>query len=178
MFRLEVDTEINLIFLQESLAEDLFGLIDSDREYLNKWLPWPSHTKTIEDSKSFIKNSIIKFAEGKSMICAIEYVGKIVGVVGYNSIVKEVKKVEIGYWISSQYQGKGIITRSCSRLIRYAFDELEFEKVQISVATENVASRKVCERLGLKLEGVIKNSENLHGNIVDHAIYGICASET
>ena len=40
-------------------------------------------------------------------------------------------------------------------------------------ATENLASRAICERLGMKLEGIISNAENLNGRIVDHAIYGL-----
>ena len=173
LFKLNVDSEINLVFLHESLATELFNLVDSDREYLSVWLPWPPFIKKIDDTKSFIKSSIIDFAEGKSMVCAIEYREEIVGVVSYNKILKSLKKVEIGYWLSSKYQGKGIITKSVECLINYAFDKLEMEKVQIAVATENYPSQKVCERLGFKSEGVIKNSENLHGKIVDHIIYGI-----
>jgi len=178
IFRQEVDSEINLIMLQDSLAENLFQLVDSDREYLNKWLPWVNHTKSVKDTKVFIKNSIIDFAEGKSIIVAIEYCNKIVGVTGYNTIDKDLKKVEIGYWISSKQQGKGIVTKSCNKLIQYAFNELEIKKVQISVATENIKSRKICEILGMKLEGIIKNSEKIHGKIIDHAIYGICKNKT
>ena len=170
---LKVDSKINLVILNESLAENLFELVDSDREYLNIWLPWPPSIKKIEDTKLFIKNSIIDFTEGKAMVCAIEYQKKIVGVVSYNKILKSLKKVEIGYWLSSKYQGNGIITKSVEYLIKYAFDKLEMEKVQIAVATENQPSQKVCERLGLKSEGIIKNSENLHGKLVDHIIYGI-----
>lgn len=178
LFRQEVDSEINLIMLQESLAEKLFQLVDSDREYLNKWLPWVNHTKTVNDTKVFIKNSIVDFAEGKSMNLAIEYLNEIVGVTGYNTIYKDLKKVEIGYWLSSKQQGRGIITKSCTKLIQHAFNELDIEKVQISVAAENIKSRKVCEKLGFKLEGIIKNSEKLHDKIVDHAIYGMYKIKT
>lgn len=177
LFRHEVDSEVKLVFLQESLAENLFKLIDSDRDYLSEWLPWPPLTKSMEDEKTFIKSAIIAFAEGKSMACAIEYLGQIVGVIGYNKIDKSLSKVEIGYWLSSKFQGKGIVTRACKYLIQYAFDGLNIEKVQISVATGNKASRNICERLGLTLEGVIRNYENLHGEIVDHAVYGIRADE-
>lgn len=109
---------------------------------------------------------------------AIEYFNEIVGVTGYNTIHKDLKKVEIGYWLSSKQQGKGIITRSCNKLIQYAFNELDIEKVQISVAAENIKSRNVCERLGFKLEGIIKNSEKLHDKIVDHAVYGLYKNKT
>ncbi|WP_432454898.1 GNAT family N-acetyltransferase [Agarivorans sp. QJM3NY_29] len=67
------------------------------------------------------------------------------------------------------------MTRVCKKLIDIAFDELQMHKVEISAATENLASRAVCERLGLKLEGVISNAENLNGRIVDHAIYALHA---
>lgn len=160
--------------MHESLATELFNLVDSDREYLNTWLPWPPSIKKIDDTKSFIKSSILDFAEGKSMVCAIEYREKIVGVVSYNKILNSLKKVEIGYWLSSKYRGKGIITKSVECLINYAFDRLGMEKVQIAVATKNYPSQNVCKRLGLKSEGVIKNFENLHGKIVDAIIYGIC----
>lgn len=50
--------------------------------------------------------------------------------------------------------------------------------MQISVAAENIKNRKVCEKLGLKLEGIIKNSEKLHDKIVDHAIYGMYKIKT
>lgn len=173
LFKLNVDSEINLVFLHESLAPELFNLVDSDREYLNTWLSWPPFIKEVKDYKLFIKNSIVNFAEGKSMSCVIEYKNEIVGVVHLSKILNSLKKVEVGYWLSSKYQGNGIITRAVKKLIEYAFNELKMEKVEISVATENHPSRAVCERLGFKNEGNITNSENLHGKIVDHVIYGL-----
>ena len=173
VFKLSVDSEIKLVFLTEVLAETLFKLVDSDRDHLSRWLPWPPYIKKVEDTSLFIKDSIVNFAEGRGMVCAIEYRGEIVGIISYNKILRSLKKVEIGYWLSSRYQGRGIITRSVEFLITYAFEQLEMEKVEIAAASENQPSRKVCERLGFKLEGIIKNSENLHGKLVDHAIYGI-----
>lgn len=173
LFKLNVDSEINLVFLHESLATELFNLVDSDREYLNTWLSWPPFIKEVNDFNSFIKNSIVNFAEGKSISCAIEYENKIVGIIHLSKILNSLKKVEIGYWLSSKYQGNGIVTRAVKNLITYAFDELKMEKVEISIAVENHSSRNVCERLDFKREGIITNSENLHGKIVDHIIYGL-----
>ena len=65
------------------------------------------------------------------------------------------------------------MTRSVAKLIGIAFGQLGMMKVQISVAVHNQPSRKVCERLGFVLEGVITRSENLNGNVVDHAVYGL-----
>ncbi|MFA0502952.1 GNAT family N-acetyltransferase, partial [Vibrio sp. 10N.222.46.A1] len=57
--------------------------------------------------------------------------------------------------------------------IDIAFNELDMEKVEISAATGNQSSRKVCERLHFTLEGIITRNENLNGRIIDHAIYGL-----
>jgi len=59
----------------------------------------------------------------------------------------------------------------CKHLITYAFKTLNVDKVQISVATGNKPSRAICERLGMKLEGIISNEERVGNKILDHAIY-------
>jgi len=46
-------------------------------------------------------------------------------------------------------------------------------KVEISAAVDNAASRAVCERLGIELEGVITNAEKVGDRILTHAIYGL-----
>lgn len=101
----------------------------------------------------------------------------LVGNISFNIINHNLKMVEIGYWLSETYQGNGIITRAVSKLIDVAFSDLAIEKIQISVGTDNLPSRKVCERLGMKLEGIISNSENLNGRIIDHVIYGLSRAD-
>ncbi len=178
LFKHMVDSEIQLVFLHESLAEDIFKLVDSDRTYLSKWLPWVNSTKSSDDTKHFIKDSISKYANGTMMTCVIEYQQNIVGLIGYNLIDQSLQKVEIGYWLSSRYQGNGIITRSCNFLIDNAFQNMQMDTVQISVAKNNRPSRKVCERLGLVLEGIISNSGKVNNQIHDHAIYSIKKKKT
>lgn len=175
MFQLEVDSEINLLFLKESFADNLFKLIEADREYLTKWSTWPLGIKNVEDSTLFIKNSFTALMNGKLLCYALEYRGEFVGTVSYSNIEKNRKTVNIAYWISSEYQGKGIVTRACGKMIQNAFETMGMEKVEICVATENKQSRRVCERLGLTLEKIVTDAENLHGTIVDHAVYGLHA---
>jgi len=47
----------------------------------------------------------------------------------------------------------------------------------LGAAEDNAASRAVCECLGLKLEGIITNNEEVGDRVLDHAIYGIRKSE-
>lgn len=173
MFSITIDQEIKLALVEPSFACQYAKLVADDIEYLSEWLQWPPHCQTEEDFRGFVSRSLHDYADGKSITCAMMYCDEVVGNISFNSIRKDVKSVEIGYWIASKYQGKGIVSRSVSALIDMAFQQLAMEKVQISAAEGNKASRAVCERLGLRLEGTITNAENLHGRIVDHTIYAM-----
>lgn len=173
IFKNQVDAEIKLCLLHESFAARYVELIENDVEYIGQWMQWPYICNTEDAFKDFIKSSLHKYVDGKSMNFAIEYKGEIVGNCGFNSINQTIKSAEIGYWLGKDYQGNGIMTRACQFLINYAFTELGMTKVQISAAKENSASRAVCERLGLTLEGIITQKEKIQERILDHAVYGI-----
>lgn len=176
LFSQKIDKDIELVFLQNSMASELHALITTNAAHLNPWLPWVPFVKTVADSEKFIKESIESFAANKSINIAIVYNDEIVGIAGYNHIHPNLKKVVVGYWLGSKYQGKGIMTRVVKFLIENSFDNMGMEKVEIAHAVGNVPSQKVIERCGFTQEGIIKNAENLHGTIVDHVIYGIYKS--
>ena len=173
LFSQKIDDEIKLVFLQKPMAQELHKLITADADYLSQWLPWVGQVKTVADSETFIKESIEAFAAQKTLNVAICYHDKIVGITGYNRIHADLKKVVIGYWLGSKYQGKGIVTRVVKYLIQNSFENMAMEKVEIAHSVGNIPSQKVIERCGFVQEGIIKNAENLHGKIVDHVIYGI-----
>ncbi|HHF2906812.1 TPA: GNAT family N-acetyltransferase [Vibrio diabolicus] len=173
MFTLEVEKGLQLALVEPKFAPLYLEIVTREREYLSQWLAWPPHADGEDFFLSFIKRSLHDYAEGKSLVCAIFYAEKLVGNISFNSIDYDLEKVEIGYWLSSEYQGHGIVSKSVSKLVEIAFTELNMQKVQISAAVENKPSRNVCERLGFRLEGIVTRSENLNGRIVDHAIYGL-----
>lgn len=173
MFQIIIDDEITLNLVNESCAPKYVQLVNESSEYICKWMAWPAFCKTESDFKVFIKRSLHKYVDGQSLNCAIEYNGEVVGNCGFNTINHQLDKVEIGYWLGRQFQGKGIITRACQALIHYAFTELAIDKVQISAAEHNQPSRAVCERLGMQLEGIITNKEKIGEKILNHAIYSL-----
>jgi ribosomal-protein-serine acetyltransferase len=173
MFTFQIDEKIDLIFLHESFAADYLELVEKNREYLGEWLPFPHVNKQVDDYKTFIRKSLHDYADGKSMFCGVRYEGRLIGTCGFNNIDKSLKKVEVGYWIAAEHQGKGIVTKVCRKLVDVAFTTFSMEKVEIAVATGNVKSRKVPERLGFDLEGIITRAEEMNGKILDHAKYGL-----
>lgn len=173
MFTKNVSQEIQLALVEPSFASHYYAIVKAQREDLGQWLAWPRHADSEAFFAAFIQKALHDYAEGKSMTCAILYRGSLVGNISYNSISHSLKKVEIGYWLSKEARGKGIVTACVRHLVDHAFDVLGMEKVQISAAVDNRPSRKVCERLGFELEGIITRNENLNGRVVDHAVYGL-----
>jgi len=173
MFKMKVDKEIRLYLVNSSFSPVLERLVEENLEYLSKWLDWPRYCKNESDFNAFIKDSLHNYADGKSMVCVIEYKKEIIGVCGFSEINERLSCVKIGYWIAKTKQGNGIATRICQYLILYAFDELKMHKVEICAAKDNRPSRAVCVRLGMKLEGIISNREKVGTKIMDHAVYGI-----
>ncbi len=158
-------------------AADLFALTESNRAYLHRWLPWLDGSRRIEDTRTFIVCAVERRRAGRGSVWAIEQAGALCGVAGFNGIEPSNRLCEIGYWLSEAHQGHGIVTRSISRLIRHAFEDLNLNRITIPIAVENKQNRAVPERLGFHIEGVLREAEWLYDHFVDHNLYALVRSE-
>ncbi|MFC0337185.1 ribosomal-protein-serine acetyltransferase [Kushneria avicenniae] len=181
MFSHPIDETLSLSLLHPHMAPELFRLVDENRAHLSQWLGWVVHTTSPADSDGFIRQSLIDHAEGRRLICGIQYHQqgrpRLVGTVSFNEIMPATGRVSLGYWLGERWQGQGLMTRACQAMTRLAFDHYGLEKVQISAATGNLRSRAVCERLGATLEGVITRAESVNGVVHDHAVYALCRDD-
>lgn len=130
MFISQIDDEVALALLQPSFAQAYFSIVSRERDYLAEWLAWPLCADGEAFFSAFIESSLTKYAEGKSMTCAMLYKGEVVGNVSFNVISPALKKVIVGYWLSKDFQGKGIASRCVTALVDIAFNQLEMTKVR------------------------------------------------
>ncbi len=176
-FRLKIDVESELELISQSHADELFELIESNREYLKQWLPWLDNNRYFQNTIDFIKISQIQYERNETVQFALMYKGKVAGVVGFHRIDWLNRSTSIGYWLGEQYQGKGLITKSCSTVLDYSFGRMGLNRIEIRCATENLKSRAIPKRLGFKEEGLIREAEWLYDHFVDHVVYGMLESE-
>ncbi|CAM3669981.1 GNAT family N-acetyltransferase [Marinicrinis lubricantis] len=177
MFQIGKDGELELKLLQPQHAQSLFECIDGNREHIRGWLPWVDHSKSKEDSLSFIRSSLKEFADNQSFSGGIFMSGKLVGCIGLHRIDWNNRHSSIGYWLAADEQGKGIMTRACRIVVCHAFEELELNKLCIQARISNVRSRSVPERLGFQQEGVLRQHEYHDGQYHDHVLYSILRNE-
>ena len=177
MFRHIMYDDAELRLLEERHSDELFAAVDRNRAYLREWLPWLDQTATAEDEKAFVSRSLEEFARNATLALGIWYKGRISGGIGLNFIDQVNRSAEIGYWVSEDCQGKGLVTRACVVLLNYAFGELGLNRVVMRVAEENSRSRAIPERLGFTEEGTTRQSDWQYDHFKDMVVYSMLESE-
>ena len=79
----------------------------------------------------------------------------------------------LGYWLSEELWGKGIMPEAVKLVTEYAFIHLGFIRIQASVYSKNPASMRVLEKAGYVKEGVMRNAVIKNGVIMDEHLYAI-----
>jgi ribosomal-protein-alanine N-acetyltransferase len=83
------------------------------------------------------------------------------------------KTAILGYWLSEELWGKGIMPEAVKLVTNYAFTQLDFIRLQASVYSKNPASMRVLEKAGYQKEGVMLNAVIKNGIIMDEHLYAI-----
>jgi ribosomal-protein-serine acetyltransferase len=185
-FLLPVSDRYQLRLLQPSDAQELFALTNTNRTYLQQWLPWLQSIEHIDDTRKFIGSTQQQFAEGIGLAASIRDLGGaedrllnpvMVGLIGFNRIETQNRIGYVGYWLAAEYQGRGIMTAACRSLIDYAFGKMDLNRIVITCATENKSSRAIPQRLGFTHEGTARDAEWLYDRFVNHEIYALLQRE-
>lgn len=162
--------DITLRILQPHHAPELFKLVDRNRDDLRRRLPWLDGNTSEEDTLAFINSALRSFADTGAFTCGIWRDTSLCGVVGYNSLDRANRSVRIGYWLNASHRGKGTMTVCCCALVDHAFKELRLHRVVIAVATDNLRSQAIPDRLGFTRESIERDAEWLYDRFVDHTI--------
>ena len=165
-----------LRLLEESDAEELYALVDANRDHLARWLPWAAG-QTLEGTATFIRATRRQLANDDGFQSAIVEDGRIIGMVGFHSVSWQQRSTSIGYWLAESAQGRGIMTHSVRALTDHALTVWRLNRVEIRAAVDNTRSRSIPERLGFRPEGVLTRAERVGERYVDHVVYAILAGE-
>ncbi|WP_413376309.1 GNAT family N-acetyltransferase [Alkalihalobacillus sp. 1P02AB] len=177
MFYYKVNEDTMLRLFEVRHAESLFQLTKDSKEHLREWLPWVDYIKEVNDSKGFIESSLKQLGQNNGFQAGIWYKGSLAGVIGLHEINWPNKTTSIGYWLGHKYVGNGLMTDCCHAVIKYCFEELVLNRVEIRAATGNKKSQAIAERLGFQKEGCIRSGEFLYDRFVDHYVYGLLKEE-
>jgi RimJ/RimL family protein N-acetyltransferase len=127
---------------------------------------------TLRDAKEFLRAVCKRLEEGPEFVLAIDVTGEAVGGIG---IVQgtDIERVsaELGYWLSEQYWGRGIVTAAIRQFAPYVMDKYALTRLHADTFHDNPASSRVLEKAGFVKESVKRRAAIKLGDIKDLNVY-------
>ena len=168
---------VSLVPLSMNHHDDLLAAVN-DGELYRLWytaIPAPEKIEAEIERRLGLRNagSMLPFA-------VIEpSTGRAVGMTSYMNIDAVNKRVEIGStWYRKSVQRSALNTECKLLLLQYAFEMLQCIAVELRTHFMNIQSRRAIERLGAKLDGVLRAHMVMpNGTLRDTAVYSITAAE-
>ena len=87
------------------------------------------------------------------------------------------RSAEIGYWLDTDFVGRGLVTRATTTMLGHAFGPLGMQRVGLRTTIDNARSRAVAERLGFTQEGILRAAAAFPDGRRDLVCYGLLANE-
>jgi ribosomal-protein-alanine N-acetyltransferase len=112
---------------------------------------------TLQDAENYIK-CWTSDDETKRLCRAVCVDGKAVGSIGVfpgGDVYR--KSAELGYWLGEEFWNRGIMTAAVKQICKEAFERFDIVRIYAEPYAHNLGSRKVLEKAGFSLEGVMKN---------------------
>jgi RimJ/RimL family protein N-acetyltransferase len=161
--RLE-DDAIRLRLLEEDDAPTLASAIGDDPD-LDRWtsIPFP-YTEDL--AREFIATT-----EETAFAILERSTGELLG--GIGTRVAGPAVVEIGYWVKAAARGRGVATRALALTARFAFEELDAARVQLTTEPDNLASQRVAEKAGFLREGTLRSHLLIKGRRRDGVMFSL-----
>lgn len=163
--------------IKEADAPVIFPLInDADvaRYLLNvphpypedELIPWIRRAREAMERKERYEFAIVFRESGLPM-----------GACSLMNISWEHMNAEFGYWLGKEHWGRGYMTESVSRLVRFGFEDLRIERIHARVFSGNTPSIRVIEKVGLKLEYCARHETRKGDDFHDMLHYGLVREE-
>lgn len=167
------------VLLRQFTLDDAQAVYDSytSDENVAKWHNLDVH-ESVSDTKAMLVEWIPEYSHLEYYHWAIEFEGIVVGEINLFDVADRQERCEIGYTLGSKWWNNGIITEVVAEVIRFAFDEVNFNKVCARYDIDNVGSGRVMQKNDMKLEGVFRQHDmRKDGSRKDIVFYAILKNE-
>lgn len=124
-------------------------------------------------AEEWIRTHPKDFAAGSSANFAVTLIDNtLCGAIGLG-LVPENQLAELGYWIGKPFWGKGYCTEAAAALLQFGFKDLGLNRIQATHYSDNPASGRVMQKIGMVHEGRRRQHTYRWGAFKDIELYGI-----
>lgn len=155
----------------EGDLEDYVKIYSDDD--LMKYYEGGSTTSDKDRVRLILKNQIKEFEKARvySWTIVDKETGKVLGRIHLSNFENNNKVANIGYFISRESWGKGVISACIAPVIEFGFLNLKLERIYTTVHPDNLGSWKALEKNGFTREGLLRHCFNLKIGLTDCYMY-------
>ena len=148
----------------------------SDRDWLEPWEATlaPGVDERLPSLADYQRKTDAEVESGITLPMMIEADGRVIGVVtAANTVRGALYSTTVGYWIVSEYAGRGIASLAVAAFIDLLILKLGIHRVEINIRPENEPSLGIAQKLGLTHEGYRPRYMAIAGQWADHLAFSI-----
>lgn len=150
----------------------------SDPRYL-EYYPWTERSP--EDAQAFVRTFVLQQHERPrtkfQLAVALKSDGQLIGNCGIRKGAPDAREADIGFELSPHHWGEGYATEAVRAIVHLGFTELGLHRIWSWCIADNAGSARVLERLGMRLEGRLKEKEHFKDRWWDTLLFAILESE-
>jgi len=150
------------------------------REDVNRFLDWePRSRDAVREWLDRIKTMIALTPRGDALRLAALLKGTdtLIGDFSVWRTSREHQQGELGFVLHPDFQGKGYGQEAANVMLRMGFERLRFHRIAAQCDARNAPSATLMERLGMRREAHLRESQFIKGEWVDELVYAMLASE-
>ncbi len=168
----------------------LIKLIPALPQYAELMMKWrqeplsvaynPLRPQTIETFTQHLAecaSDLTALREGVQYRWAVELNGELVGSVALMEVNLAMGTAMIGYSIGAAWHGRGVGTAAVRALVDAVFRDTRLRRLMAYVHEENLASRRLIEKVGFRQEGLLREHYVVNGQPVNEALYAVLRRE-
>ena len=170
--RIETDRLILRRFTMED-ADIMYKNWASDDE-VTKYLTWPTHAD-VNVTRMIIEEWVQKYNDLDFYHWAVELreIGEPIGSLSVVSYESKTASATIGWCMGKRWWGQRIMPEAGSAVLKYLFEEVEFNRIASKHDADNPKSGRVMQKIGMTREGTLRASGKNNRGIVDEVYYSI-----
>jgi ribosomal-protein-alanine N-acetyltransferase len=174
------------VTLRPLRMRDAPAWVDSRRrnvEWLRPWEATPPHGPGLFGMSASVFTTMTRrlrseARQGRALPFAILVDGKFAGQLNVAGLVRgSLESAHIGYWVDQRVAGRGVMPTSVALAVDHCFGPVGLHRIEVNIRPENVASRRVVEKLGFRCEGTRERFLHISGEWRDHLTFALVRDE-
>ena len=160
-------------------ADRVFEAEKQSLPELEKWFWWLHPRHDYAHCVAWAESRVPRWLKGEefNFLVLNKTNHEMVGCVWLNAVDRVSLRASLGYWLRTGYEGQGFAAEAAREVIRWGFEELGLQRVEILLATTNEKSRKLAERIGAQFEGIARRRLRLNQKSQDARVYSLLPGE-